>query len=229
MVDNDDSLTWEGEMSQLDRRNRSWWRVLDERSDVGGRGKSWLFLAHPGPSLLVTVVVVVAAGLLTRHLPSPRTAVGLTLVMLPGQLAIGALNDWADIELDRAAKPFKPIPRGIVPRAAALSFAAAGFAVSLATAAWFGPRVLAVDVLAVLAGASYDLGLKRTPAAILSYWAGFVAVPLLAMVAIGNTHGALEVIPLAGGVALALEIANGLPDVEGDRRGGSRTLPVALG
>ncbi len=216
-------------MPQLDRPNRSWWRVLDERSDVGGRAKAWLFLTHPGPSLLVTALLVAAAGLLTRQLPPQRIVLGLTLMMLPAQLAIGALNDWADVELDRTAKPFKPIARGIVPRRAALAFALAGFAMSLATAAWFGPRVLGVDALAVLAGASYDLGLKRTPAALLAYWAGFVAVPLLGMVTIGNTHGALEVIPLAGLVALALEIANGLPDAEGDRRGGSRTLPVALG
>ena len=229
MVDNDDSLTWEGEMSQLDRRNRSWWRVLDERSDVGGRGKSWLFLAHPGPSLLVTVVVVVAAGLLTRHLPSPRTAVGLTLVMLPGQLAIGALNDWADVHADGMAKPFKPIPRGAVARPAALAVAMAGFAVSLGAASWLGRDVLAVAALGVAAGVAYDLGLKRTPAAVLAWCAGFAAVPLLAMVMTGQLHGAAEGMPLAALLALALQLANGLPDSEGDRLVGAHTLASALG
>ena len=223
------SLTWEGEMPQLDRPNPSLWRLLDERSHAGGRIKAWLFLTHPGPSLLVTALVVAAAGLLTRQLPTARTAIGLTLMMLPTQLATGALNDWADVELDRAAKPYKPIPRGMVARRGALGFAVAGFTVSLGAAAWFSPQVFGVDALAVLAGASYDLVLKRTPAALLAYSAGFVAVPLLAMVTTGTLRGGADIVPLAGLVALALEIANGLPDIEGDRRGGSNTLPVALG
>jgi 4-hydroxybenzoate polyprenyltransferase len=205
------------------------WRVLDERSDVGGRAKAWLFVTHPGPSLLVTILVVAAAGLLTRQLPAARTALGLTLVMLPAQLAIGSLNDWADVAADTAAKPYKPIPRGQVARGAALALALAGFAVSLATAAWLGPAELGVAGLGIAAGVSYDLALKRTPAAVLAWWAGLVTVPLLAMVATGKLHGAADAVPLAGLVALALQIANGLPDSQGDHLAGAHTLAFALG
>jgi 4-hydroxybenzoate polyprenyltransferase len=229
LVDIDGSLSWEGEMPQLDRPNRSWWRLLDERSGAGGRAKAWLFLTHPGPSLLVTAVVVAAAGLLTRQLPSARTALGLTLVMLPAQLAIGALNDWADVASDRDAKPFKPIARGAVLRGAALAVAVGGFAVSLGAAAWLGRDVLAVDALGVAAGIAYDLALQRTPAAALAWWAGLAAVPLLAMVVTGRLRGAAESVPLAAVLALALQLANGLPDSEGDRRSGARTMASALG
>jgi geranylgeranylglycerol-phosphate geranylgeranyltransferase len=188
-----------------------------------------LFLTHPGPSLLVTAVLVAAAGLLGRQPPSPRTAVGLVLVMLPAQLAIGALNDWADWELDAAAKPYKPIARGAVPRRAALALALAGFAVSVGAAAFLGGGVLLTDGLAVGAGAGYDLGLKRTPAAVVAWWAGFATVPLMAMVITGRLQGAAAVVPLAGLLALALLLANGLPDREGDARAGARTLPSILG
>ena len=208
---------------------RQLWRVLDERSDAGGRAKAWLFVTHPGPSLLVTALVVAAAGLLTRQLPSGRATVGLVLVMLPAQLAIGALNDWADVSADRAAKPYKPIPRGLVGPRAALRLALGGFALSLAAAAWLGAAELGVAILGVAAGVSYDLALKRTPAAVLAWWAGFVAVPLLAMVATGHLRGALDAIPLAGLVALAVQVANGLPDNEGDHAAGARTLALALG
>jgi geranylgeranylglycerol-phosphate geranylgeranyltransferase len=216
-------------MPQLERRNRSLWRLLDERSDAGGRAKAWLFLTHPGPSLLVTALVVAAAGLLTRQLPSARIAAGLALVMLPAQLATGSLNDWADVELDRAGKPHKPIPRGLVPRGGALALALTGFAVSLGAAAWLGAGVLAVDALAVAAGVGYDLALKRTPVAVLAWWPGFVVVPLIAMVATGKLAGGAALVPLAGLLALAVLLANGLPDIEGDRSGGATTLPVALG
>ncbi len=228
-MDIDDSLTWEGEMPQLDRRNRSWWRVLDERGDSGGRTKAWLYLTHPGPSLLVTAVVVAAAGLLTRQLPPARTAVGLVLVMLPMQLGIGALNDWADVTSDAVSKPYKPIPRGLVRRGAALAVAVGGFAVSLATAAWLGGGAVGPAALGIAAGTGYDLGLKRTPAAVLAWWAGFATIPLIAMVVTGTLHGAVATLPLAGLLALALLLANGLPDAEGDRLGGAATLPVVLG
>ncbi len=196
---------------------------------MGGRAKGWLFVTHPGPSLLVTALVVAAAGLLTRHAPSTRVAAGLVLMMLPMQLAIGALNDWADVRLDAVAKPYKPIPRGLVPRRGALAVALAGFTVSLGAAAWFGPAVLGVDALGIAAGVSYDLALKRTSFAVFAWWPGFLVVPLLAMVVTGTVRGGVAAVPLAGLLAVAVLIANGLPDIEGDRRGGARTLPAALG
>jgi geranylgeranylglycerol-phosphate geranylgeranyltransferase len=205
------------------------WRFLDERNPSGGRVKAWLFLTHPGPSLLVTAVTVAAAGLLTRRLPGARTAVGLVLVMLPAQLAIGALNDWADAASDRVSKPFKPIARGQVRRRHAALVSAALLAVSVGAGAWLGIEVLLVGLLGASAGVAYDLALKRTPLAVVAWWAGFVTVPLIGMVMTGRLRGGLEAIPLAGLLAAALLIANGLPDIEGDRRAGERTLPVVIG
>lgn len=216
-------------MPRSDRPNRSGWRLLDERDPTGGRAKGWLFLTHPGPSLLVTLVVVAAAGVLGTRVPPVRTAVGLVLVMLPAQLAIGALNDWADRELDAAAKPHKPIVRGAVPRRGALAFALGGFAVSLGTAGYLGAGVLLAAAGALAAGVSYDLWLKRTPAAVLSWWAGFATVPLMAMAITGRARGAPVVVPLAGLLALALLLANGLPDRGADEQGGAHTLAALLG
>ncbi len=212
-----------------DRLDGPLWRFFDERHPRGGRVKAWLFLTHPGPSLLVTAVTVAAAGLLTRRLPSERTAVGVVLLMLPAQLAIGALNDWADVASDRVSKPFKPIARGRVRRSHAAVLATLLLAVSLGTGAWLGADVLLVAVLGASAGVAYDLALKRTPLAVLAWWAGFTTVPLLAMVMTGRLRGGVEAVPLAGLLATALLIANGLPDIEGDRLAGERTLPVVLG
>jgi geranylgeranylglycerol-phosphate geranylgeranyltransferase len=205
------------------------WRFFDERDPHGGRAKAWLFLTHPGPSLLVTTVTVAAAGLLTRRLPSERTAVGLVLVMLPAQFAIGALNDWADAASDRVSKPFKPVARGLVRRRDAALLTALLLATSLGAGAWLGADVLLVALLGAAAGVSYDLALKRTPVAVLAWWAGFTTVPLIAMVVTGRLRGGVEQVPLAGLCALALLIANGLNDIEGDRLAGERTLPVVLG
>jgi 4-hydroxybenzoate polyprenyltransferase len=104
-----------------------------------------------------------------------------------------------------------------------------GFTVSLTTAAWLGRDLFLVALLGVAAGISYDLALKGTPVAVLAWWAGFSAVPLVAMVISGQLRGALEAALLAGLLALAMQIANGLPDAAGDRLGGVRTLPSTLG
>jgi 4-hydroxybenzoate polyprenyltransferase len=205
------------------------WRFLDERHPRGGRVKAWLFLTHPGPSLLVTAVTVAAAGLLLARLPSERTAVGLVLVMLPSQLAIGTLNDWADATSDRLSKPFKPIARKLVRRRDAAVLGVLLLAVALGAAAWLGTNVLLVALLGAAAGVSYDLALKRTPLAVLAWWAGFTTVPLLAMVMTGRLRGGVEAVPLAGLLATALLVANGVVDIDGDRLAGERTLPVVIG
>ena len=210
-------------------RRGAWWRVLDERHPRGGRAKAWLFVTHPGPSLLVTAVTVAAAGVLARRPPGERTVAGIVLVMLPAQLAIGALNDWADAAADRAGKPFKPIARGLVGRAHAGVLALGCAVVSLGAAAYLGGGVLLVDLLGLGAGVAYDLGLERTPAAVVAWAAGFVAVPLLAMVVSGRLRGGVATLPLAGLLAVGLLIANGLPDREADMRGGGSTLPAVLG
>jgi geranylgeranylglycerol-phosphate geranylgeranyltransferase len=203
--------------------------LLDERDPRGGRFKAWLFLTHPGPSLLVTVVVVAAAGLLDRRMPGLRSAAGLVLVMLPAQLGIGALNDWADAPSDAVSKPFKPLARGLVGRTSAALFAGTMFVLSLGAAAWLGRDVLLVDLLGLAAGIAYDLALKRTPLAVLAWWAGFTAVPLLAMVMTGRLRGGVAALPLAGLTAVALLLANGLPDSAADSAAGARTLPAVLG
>jgi 4-hydroxybenzoate polyprenyltransferase len=189
-------------------------RLLDERDPAGGRAKAWLFLLHPGPSLLVTAVTVGAAGIALRGAPSWSLALRLVLLMLPAQFAIGVVNDLADASADREAKPHKPLVRGVLrPR-----IAAALAAVLLATLAGLG------------AGLAYDLGLKRGRLSLLPWWVGFTALPVCAFAAAGRLPRALWwCVPLTAFLALGLHCANVLPDLEDDRRGGVVSLPVLLG
>ncbi|MHB8532865.1 MAG: UbiA family prenyltransferase [Solirubrobacteraceae bacterium] len=203
-------------------------QFLDERNVRGGRGKALLFLVHPGPSVLVTGVTVAAIALLSRGRVGGGTLVDAALVVLPAQFAIGALNDWADAGADAAAKPHKPITRGMVGRTTALVLAVCGFALSLVVAAVWGWRFLLVDVLGIGSGVAYDLGLKRSPASVLCWWGGLQAVVLLATTASG-AGGALLTLPLSGLLALGLHVSNVLPDADGDRATGARTMAVLLG
>lgn len=205
-------------------------RVLDEHDPAGGRGKAALFLLHPGPSLLVTAVTVAAAAIALRAAPDASLAVRLVLLMLPAQFAIGAANDLADLAADRAAKPHKPLVRGAVRPVTAL-LATLGFvAVSLGSAASLGPPVLAATAVGLAAGLAYDLGLKRGAASWVPWWVAFTALPLCAYAAAGRFTLALWwCVPVTAILAIGLHCANALPDIEGDRRSGVVSLPVALG
>ncbi|HZS16080.1 MAG TPA: UbiA family prenyltransferase [Candidatus Dormibacteraeota bacterium] len=205
-------------------------RLLDERDPAGGRAKAALFLFHPGPSLLVTAVTLGAAAIALRGAPGWSLALRLVLLMLPAQLAIGAVNDLADARADREGKPHKPLVRGAVSRNAATIAAVLLIATSLASAAALGGAVLLATICGLGAGLAYDVGLKRSRLSLLPWWLGFTALPFCAFAAAGHVPRALWwCLPLAAVLALGLHCANVLPDVDADRRDGIRNLPVLLG
>ncbi len=213
-----------------ERARPAWLRLLDERDPAGGVLKALLFLGHPGPSLLVTAVTVGAAAIAVRGAPGLALAVRLVFLMLPAQLAIGVVNDLADAGADRAAKPWKPLPRGAVRTAVAAQLAGVLVGVSLGVAATFGWAVLAATVVGLGAGLLYDAGLKRGSLSLLPWWLGFTALPFCAYAAAGRVPRALWwCLPLTAVLALALLCANALPDIEGDRRAGVLSIPVRLG
>jgi len=205
-------------------------RLLDERDPAGGAPKALLFLVHPGPSLLVTGLCVGAAAMARHAAPDQSTALRLVALMLPAQFAIGAANDLCDLGADRGAKPHKPLARGAVPPAVAVVLVSCGVALSLASAASFGWAVLLATVAGLGAGLAYDAGLKRGALSWLPWWVAFTALPVCAYAAVGRFAAELWwTVPLAAVLALSLNCANALPDIEGDRAGGVVSLPVLLG
>lgn len=202
--------------------------LFDEKHPAGGRPKAWLFLVHPGPVLLVTVVAAGAVALVERQHPSGPDIGRTGLLMLGAQVAIGALNDWADAPADATAQPYKPIARGIVPRAAALVVAAAGAAVALVVGGLWGPGPLLSAALGLGAGVAYDLGLKHSPLSPLCWWAGFVALALLVTL-VSGAGGVGTTLPLGVLVATAMLLANQLTGANGDAAAGDGNIAAVLG
>ena len=203
-----------------------WW---DERRP-GGTIRSLIFLAHPGPSVLVTAVLVAIAGLAGQHVPDATRALQLVGAMLPVQLCIGVINDVVDLSADAAAKPHKPLVRGVIRRGTALVAGIVLGAIGLAIAATINLQTLGFDALALGAGLAYDLGLRRTPLSWVPWWVGMAVLPLEGYASVGAIPSRLlVVIPLSGLIAVGLHFANALPDLDGDRRSGRRSLPVIAG
>jgi 4-hydroxybenzoate polyprenyltransferase len=203
-----------------------WW---DERKP-GGAIRSLIFMAHPGPSVLVTAVLVAIAGLAGQRVPDATRILQLIGAMLPVQFCIGVINDVVDLPEDAVAKPHKPLVRGVIRRSTALLVGVVLGAIGLAFAATINVQTLGFDALALGAGLAYDLGLRRTPLSWVPWWAGMAVLPLEGYASVGSIPSRLLVlIPLSGLIAIGLHFANALPDIDGDRRSGRRSLPVIVG
>jgi 4-hydroxybenzoate polyprenyltransferase len=183
---------------------------------------------HPFPSALDAAVTGLIAAMVGG---APATIAQLAGAMLLLQFAIGAINDWADAPADAIARPRKPISAGLVGRGSAAVLGAASAAAGLLFSATAGSAVLAVAVAGLLTGLLYDLWLKGTAWAWLTFSAGFVLLPLFAWLGASGSvppfMGWIVVLALPAGVAVSL--ANGLVDDESDALAGRRGPAVRLG
>jgi 4-hydroxybenzoate polyprenyltransferase len=185
-------------------------------------------VVHPLPSALNAVLV---AGLALVAGASGPTALVLALAMLGFQASIGTLNDLEDTPRDRAAKPHKPIPAGVISRRTAWAVTGAAGAVGLGISAIFGPAVLALGAAGYTTGLAYDLVMRRWG---LGWLCFAVAFPLLLVwtwvAATGELPPAWPVLlPLAALAGPTIHLANSLVDTEADEQAGVRTLATRLG
>jgi 4-hydroxybenzoate polyprenyltransferase len=187
-------------------------------------------MGHPGPSVLVTVVLVAIAWLAGGGVPDGVRILQLVGAMLPVQFCIGVVNDVVDLPADALAKPHKPLVRGVVSRPTAAVIGIVLGAIGLGSAATINVPTLGLDALALAAGLSYDLGLRRTPLSWVPWWGGMAVLPFEGYASVGSIPSRLlALIPLSGLIALGLHFANALPDIDGDRDAGRRSLPVLAG
>jgi 4-hydroxybenzoate polyprenyltransferase len=203
-----------------------WW---DERAP-GGRVRSLIFLGHPGPSVLVTVVFVALAGLAGRGVPDATRILQLVGTMLPIQLCIGAINDVVDLPADTVAQPYKPLVRGVLRRSTAAWVGVILGLIGLSAAATINLATLGLGAAALGAGLSYDLGLRRTALSWVPWWGGMAVLPLASYASAGAIPSRLlALIPLSALIAIGLHLANALPDIDGDRVAGVQSFPVLVG
>ena len=194
-------------------------------------------LVHPFPSALVSVVTV-AIALLAINDPKTTTVVVLGGGMLCFQFAIGIANDIVDATEDAKSKPWKAIPRGVVPRKAAViattMFAGAGLILTsgLPVVAWL------IGMAGLACGLIYDVQLKRTALSWVPLAVALPLVPVWAFTAFEAwDHLLWWAFPLGALLGLALHLTNQLPDLESEqgakgtahRLGARRTFRGAVG
>jgi len=151
--------------------------------------------------------------------------------MLGIQLCIGTVNDLADQSLDARTKTWKPIPSGLVSVRTARSVALFAGAVGLIAPLAVGPVVALMAAVMLGCGLVYDLWLKPTAWAWVCYSVAFAVLPVYAWYGSVGTLPPLSqfLLPLAALAGPALQLSNGLIDLERDREGGIATLATRLG
>ncbi len=165
--------------------------------------------------------------------------VGLTPVMLLLVLAVfcitgagNAVNDYCDRGIDAINRPERPIPSGAVSIGGAALYSAVLFLSGIICAAFVHPLCFGFACVNSILLVAYAARLKGVPLAgnlVVSYLAGSI---FLFGGAAGGLDGILLNLPLAGIVffpMMAREILKDAEDIEGDREGGARTLPMVIG
>jgi 4-hydroxybenzoate polyprenyltransferase len=143
--------------------------------------------------------------------------------------AIGSMNDYCDVEVDTRSGRDKPIVRGDITRSAALILCVLSAASGLLFALWLGLSSALVAAIVLLAGAAYNLWAKPTLFSWLPYAIFIPSLPVWGFVAADRFKPfVLLSYPFGVLLSLGLNIANTLPDLEGDRKSNLRGLAHRL-
>jgi 4-hydroxybenzoate polyprenyltransferase len=150
--------------------------------------------------------------------------------------ASNALNQICDLDIDAINKPTRPLPSGRMTKVAAGRLSAVLYACALVLGWLVNYQCFLLALAAVLFTVAYSLPPIRTK----RFWllATFtIAVPRGALLVVAGWSTAASVAQVEpwyvslvfGGFLLGAVSTKDFADVEGDRAGGCRTLPVAYG
>jgi 4-hydroxybenzoate polyprenyltransferase len=217
--------------------------------DVTARSRAALWFEFSRPFTLVAPALGFASGAVTAAGAAPREAWSADLVLYPVigltmaavlNAASNALNQIYDLEIDRINKPKRPLPSGRLDLASARAFTSVTYIVALILA-WFvqpgGRReCFWIVVVATAITGLYSVPPFRTKR--LGIWANVtIAIPRGVLLKVAGWSAVKTVLALEpwfigaifGLFLLGASTTKDFADMEGDARGGCRTLPIIYG
>lgn len=191
---------------------------------------AYLVLPHAVPIIVVITATAAFAFVARGGWPGGIDLVMLLLAMLGGQLAVGAVNELVDVELDRASKPYKPIPAGLVTEQGAVAMTWVGIALMVIGSLRFGFLPFSLCALGTGLGIAYSFWFKRTAWSWLPYVLALPLLPIWVWTALEDVpQSLLALYPIAVPALIAVQLAQSIPDVDADRTVGVPTLAALLG
>lgn len=192
--------------------------------------RAYVLLPHATPIMAVLAATAAFAFVARGGWPGTVDLGMLLLAMFGGQIAVGAVNELVDVELDRASKPDKPLVSGLATERGARLMAATGMLLMVLGSLRFSLAAFALCALGTGLGIAYSFWFKRTPWSWLPYVLAIPLAPIWVWTALDAVPGALLALyPVAIPGLVALQLAQSIPDIEADRSVGVRTLAVLLG
>lgn len=192
--------------------------------------RAYVLLPHATPILAVMTGTAAFAFVASGGWPGAANLGMLLLAMFGGQIAIGAVNELVDIELDRVSKPSKPLVTGLATERGARTMVVAGMALMILGSLRFSLAAFALCALGTGLGIAYSFWFKRTSWSWIPYVLAIPLIPFWVWTALDDVPSALlAVYPVAIPGLVALQLAQSIPDIEADRSIDVRTLAVVLG
>jgi 4-hydroxybenzoate polyprenyltransferase len=190
----------------------------------------YLVLPHAAPIVVVMSATAAFAVVAARGWPGLGDLLCLLGAMFGGQLAVGAVNELVDAELDAVAKPGKPIPAGLVSIRGAWLVTIGGLLLMTLFSLRFSLPAFGLCALGTGCGIAYSLWFKRTIWSWVPYLVALPLLPIWVWAALDSVDsGLFAIYPIGAAAVIAVQIAQSLPDIEADRQSGVRTLAVAIG
>lgn len=193
---------------------------------------AWGFflLTHPGPvALHLLAVLALALPAAWPHLVW-STIILLVAAHAAMQCSIAMLNDYCDRRLDALSKPDKPVVRGFVLPYEALIGGILMALLMVILLLFLNPLALLISLCYLALGQAYNFGVKSTPWSGIVFALAIALIPLYVLAGVGRASSAMFwIAPIGFVLGVALNLANSLPDIEGDQAGNAKTLAVILG
>lgn len=145
-----------------------------------------------------------------------------------------AINDYFDFEIDKINMPKRPLPSGRISRKGALVLFWAASVIGLTLSYFVNPAFLAVAFFNFAVSGLYAWKLKRTAikGVFVAYLgsSAFISAPFISGFPSSLFGSALLVLILISFFGtLSRQLLMDIRDMEGDKKAGAKTLPLAVG
>jgi 4-hydroxybenzoate polyprenyltransferase len=216
---------------------------------VTRQSRVWLFLEFSRPFTLVAPALGFASGAATAAGAAPREAWSTGLLLYPClglvmaavlNAASNALNQICDLEIDRINKPKRALPSGRLSLREAWTFTWAAYIVALVLAWLVAPggrhECFWIVVVATAITVMYSAPPFRTKR--LGIWANVtIAIPRGVLLKVAGWSAVKTIFGtepwfiglIFGLFLLGASTTKDFADMDGDARGGCRTLPIIYG
>lgn len=196
---------------------------------------AFLEIMRPMNCLMAGIAALIGLLMAGQGLSGRASDTTFAIAFLVVFLVTGAgnvVNDYFDEEIDAVNRPGRPIPRGAISSRAALVWSVALFVAGCALAWFLGYIPFGLAVLNSVLLYFYARNLKATPLAgnvCVAYLTGSSFLFGGAAFGPGGLEGTFGMFLLAALATMSREIAKDIEDIEGDVKGGARTLPILIG